>query len=176
MNNKKLNKIAEVVLTETNLTLEELQQPNRSEKRVMARMLFTALARAKGLSYPDIGNYLKKNHTTIIHSLKNLKKYPWVCDAFERYNNNITFNADLAAIRKIKISGRYGYLHAKYHGKCLICGFDEIIEVHHIIPRAKGGTDDEDNLVVLCPNHHALADKGMLEIKDIQKTLGYPQP
>jgi 5-methylcytosine-specific restriction endonuclease McrA len=32
-----------------------------------------------------------------------------------------------------------------------------VLHVHHIIPVLAGGPDAEDNLVLLCPNHHALA-------------------
>lgn len=32
-----------------------------------------------------------------------------------------------------------------------------VLAAHHIIPTATGGTDDRDNLVLLCPNHHAIA-------------------
>ena len=35
-------------------------------------------------------------------------------------------------------------------------------EVDHITPRAEGGTDAIENLVVLCPNCHRRADKGAL--------------
>jgi hypothetical protein len=38
--------------------------------------------------------------------------------------------------------------------KCAICGYDKIVEVHHIIPKCKDGTDDLNNLIVLCSNHH----------------------
>ena len=31
------------------------------------------------------------------------------------------------------------------------------LHVHHIIPWAKGGSDEHDNLVILCPNHHNVA-------------------
>lgn len=37
--------------------------------------------------------------------------------------------------------------------ECKICNFP-ISDVHHIIPKKYGGTDDMDNLVNLCPNHH----------------------
>lgn len=33
-------------------------------------------------------------------------------------------------------------------------------EVHHIKPRSKGGTNDESNLIVLCPTCHRKADSG----------------
>lgn len=30
--------------------------------------------------------------------------------------------------------------------------------VHHVVPVACGGSDEDENLVLLCPNHHAIAD------------------
>lgn len=29
-----------------------------------------------------------------------------------------------------------------------------VLDVHHILPRDEGGTDDEDNLLTLCHRHH----------------------
>ncbi|MDQ1353468.1 MAG: hypothetical protein QG657_3774 [Acidobacteriota bacterium] len=37
--------------------------------------------------------------------------------------------------------------------RCTICT-DKCFEIHHIIEQANGGTDDIDNLIVLCPNCH----------------------
>lgn len=51
---------------------------------------------------------------------------------------------------------------------CVVCGWriekrrSYGLEVHHIKPVRDGGTNDPDNLVVLCPNHHAEADYGIL--------------
>jgi len=47
-------------------------------------------------------------------------------------------------------------------GKCQVCGYNEfidILEVHHIIERCNGGTDDNGNLILLCPNCHRKAHK-----------------
>lgn len=43
-------------------------------------------------------------------------------------------------------------------GKCNRCGYDYIyiLQIHHIIEKAKGGSDDENNLEILCPNCHIL--------------------
>jgi hypothetical protein len=39
---------------------------------------------------------------------------------------------------------------------CIICGFDKIVEFHHIIPNANGGQTSLANIAVLCPNHHKM--------------------
>ena len=59
--------------------------------------------------------------------------------------------------------------------KCAICGWGLSTDIsvkkyrhsggcqfHHIIPIAQGGTNDEENLILLCPNCHALAHAGIL--------------
>ena len=43
--------------------------------------------------------------------------------------------------------------------RCEICGYSEhpeVLEVHHIIERSRGGSNDEKNLQVVCPTCHAL--------------------
>jgi hypothetical protein len=40
---------------------------------------------------------------------------------------------------------------------CAICGWHEATcDVHHIVPKKDGGTDDNINLIVVCPNHHRI--------------------
>jgi 5-methylcytosine-specific restriction endonuclease McrA len=39
--------------------------------------------------------------------------------------------------------------------RCQECNFYKHLEVHHIVPRSKGGTDDPSNLVTLCQRCHA---------------------
>ena len=38
---------------------------------------------------------------------------------------------------------------------CCICGIKENLHHHHIIPRFRGGSDDETNLITLCGTHHS---------------------
>ena len=41
---------------------------------------------------------------------------------------------------------------------CSICGWNEAsCDLHHIIPTFQGGSDTDDNAVILCPNHHRMA-------------------
>lgn len=48
--------------------------------------------------------------------------------------------------------------------RCRICGFDTLVHVHHIVHKAKGGDDEITNLIVLCPNHHAMAHRGLIDL------------
>lgn len=53
--------------------------------------------------------------------------------------------------------------------KCEWC--DEQIDspdVHHIIPRSEGGTNDLKNLIVLCPSCHRRADNGAISQSKLQ--------
>ena len=46
-------------------------------------------------------------------------------------------------------------------GRCEACGWGwsgrPLVQVHHIVPVSVGGGNEDDNLVVLCPNCHAIA-------------------
>jgi hypothetical protein len=56
------------------------------------------------------------------------------------------------------------YIWEKYEGKCAICGWNEInprtgkspLQIDHIDGNALN--NDEENLILLCPNHHALTE------------------
>jgi len=48
---------------------------------------------------------------------------------------------------------------------CSNCGWGEAsCDLHHIVPKSKGGDDTDDNLTVLCPNCHRLAHNNKLTI------------
>ena len=47
---------------------------------------------------------------------------------------------------------------------CAVCGWngygwEEMVEAHHIIPFKKGGQVTEENIIMLCPNHHGMVHK-----------------
>lgn len=56
-------------------------------------------------------------------------------------------------------------------GKCRICGFDVIVHVHHIKPKRNNGNNELDNLITLCPNHHAMADRKLISQKELKRYL-----
>jgi len=51
---------------------------------------------------------------------------------------------------------------------CSNCGWDECVcDVHHIIPKSKGGSNDHSNLTYLCPNCHRLAHSNKLPVENL---------
>lgn len=56
-----------------------------------------------------------------------------------------------------------------YGEKCEICDYTLSVDVHHLIPRSRGGNDNKENLSVLCPNHHREVHIGILTKEDIFK-------
>lgn len=38
---------------------------------------------------------------------------------------------------------------------CVACGVKKNLHHHHLIPRSRGGSDEESNLITLCQRHHA---------------------
>ena len=40
---------------------------------------------------------------------------------------------------------------------CSICGWNEsTCDIHHIIPKSQGGTNEHNNLIIVCPNCHRI--------------------
>lgn len=66
-------------LLENNVKYEDLIKENRKKVYVDGRSKFCVMAREQGYTYTEIGGYLKKDHSTIIHSVNriqnNLKKH-----------------------------------------------------------------------------------------------------
>lgn len=64
------------------------------------------------------------------------------------YKNDITSILDVSKRTITKILQRS-------NKGCSICGWNEsTCDIHHIIPKSKGGNDELDNLIVVCPNCH----------------------
>jgi predicted restriction endonuclease len=53
----------------------------------------------------------------------------------------------------------------KYGNKCELCGYRLNVDTHHILPKNKGGLHEIDNLMVLCPNCHALITRRYLSLE-----------
>lgn len=41
--------------------------------------------------------------------------------------------------------------------RCALCDSQQGLQIHHVVPRSQGGTNDEANLITLCWKCHAVA-------------------
>lgn len=47
-------------------------------------------------------------------------------------------------------------IRKKSHYSCCLCRIPGVLEIHHIVPQAEGGSDTEDNAAPLCPTCHEI--------------------
>ena len=82
-------------------------------------------------------------------------------------------SVETRVVRKIRDTALSRSIKAKCRYLCAICGYTiqlkvggHYAEAHHMKPLGAGhnGPDTEDNLIVLCPTHHAEFDYGVLAI------------
>lgn len=52
--------------------------------------------------------------------------------------------------------------HRHLEERCAVCQWDIHVQTHHILPRKNGGQNGIENLILLCPNHHWMADHQLL--------------
>jgi hypothetical protein len=52
---------------------------------------------------------------------------------------------------------------------CEICGFNRAVELAHVIPARLGAEAKDENLLILCPNHHTLFDRDQLTWFELSK-------
>ena len=70
---------------------------------------------------------------------------------------NHEYNANNSFAWKQALIYHFGY-------KCAVCGYDKIVEAHHILPVNRNGKDTIKNGILLCPNHHAEVHAGLLDL------------
>ncbi len=57
-------------------------------------------------------------------------------------------------------------VYRRAHGRCEVpgCRAARFLEIHHIVPRAKGGTHDPSLLILICSAHHLQVHRGALRV------------
>jgi hypothetical protein len=68
-------------------------------------------------------------------------------------------------------------VYQQANSRCPFCGCDEIplLDIHHIVPRARGGPNEPSNLILSCKNCHARIHNGVIsqeEVRRVKKSLG----
>mgnify|MGYP001048787712 CR=1 FL=1 len=88
-------------------------------------------------------------------------------------------------IRRIRDTSVSKQVKERYQYQCVICGYRILLssgkyyaEAHHLKPLGAGhdGPDSLDNLIVLCPTHHAEFDYGAIAIEPSTKRIMHRDP
>lgn len=59
-------------------------------------------------------------------------------------------------------------IRTKFLDRCALCGWDIAPnDVCHIVARKNGGKNVAENVVMLCPNHHRLFDRGLIPVERV---------
>lgn len=182
-------KVAQWISDTFGVSEEALTARIRHKNVAQARHVFCGVLRKAECSYPAIARFLGRDHTTIMHSVgvcendESIKilvqlGYEHIRAFMEERRSKISGIWPVVELNPINKHGkgfsetnrnRWSEVYSKYDGRCAVCGFSEVVEVHHIVSRAMGGSDMLSNLILVCPNHHSMIDRGLIFIKDIHK-------
>ena len=163
---------AELICKIFSYKLEPLQLGSRRKDIVKNRdRVVWALNKVFGFSTTAIGTFFNRDHSSICASIKRTdgfseKDIALIAGAKKRIlEGNPPSETTNILSKKLFYKNKSHFL---VHGaKCMVCGFDDVVEVHHIIPIKEGGSTNPTNTLVLCPNHHTMLHMGLLHIKDI---------
>ena len=165
-----MEEIYNFVKVNTGIGIGGIQARGREARLVYARVLFSYIAvRKMNYAFSVVAREIQKDHTTIMHQVKLAEKsikIRMIADKFKSKGGG--FKDRLKSnLRGQNYSKLYQEIYNLYGGRCGVCKFSAVLEICHIIPRYIGGPESKENLVVLCPNHHAMFDRGLLKIEDI---------
>lgn len=138
-----------------------------------ARWVSMFVLRKCGFSYPAIGKELNKNHATVINACKQVaihKDLSLVAESFDELVSSYRLDSFRSpdTQRMIKeANGKWNKVFCQYKAECQICQVEDIVEVHHIRPLRNGGSNEPENLLILCSTHHRMLHFGLLKINKI---------
>lgn len=166
-NSKAVQQVAAIIISVYGYTVDDLVRQDRKKGTVEARNAFCFLLRKYlNMSYNDIGSILHRDHSSVANAIRMfqpdelLEKLKLQDDALFSLINSPNYQVEVSN------TGKWTRVYRDRGGVCEIpgCGFDDVLEIHHLVPKKSGGTDDLSNLIILCPNHHAMLHHGLVQI------------
>lgn len=83
----------------------------------------------------------------------------------KRFGANAVFKTGMRTGKNNSLLIEIKQYDPKLDEHCYFCDYDKVLEEHHIIRKKDGGSNDNSNLLMLCPNCHALLHKRMYCLK-----------
>ena len=121
--------------------------------------------------FGNIENFLVEQKISTTDPPKKIKKIKIDAASIKKIPKRIKSDT----VRVIRDTRATKKLKMKYKNKCQVCSYkiaENYSDVHHIWPigeKPVGGDDDFDNMLVLCPNHHAMFDLGLILFDESEK-------
>ena len=141
-------------------------------KEFIALLRYVKRGHAKFCSRGCACSYNNKNRKLIEKNCEVCgKAFKTKCSHAKHCSRSCGNQKGKARTKEARSKGKYRYhISAKIYKqfgdlKCFYCGWDkDKCDIHHIVPRVKGGTDEYSNLTIACPNCHRLIHKDKLKV------------
>lgn len=177
---------------ESHLVVYRTRSDDPRDHHVIPISKLTALFTERSLTHSDVNGTIRWNMTLLDHILRvshnetsvDVSAYFQLPLAVEAHtSNSLQQAADISPPSTARIESTVyrilrdteiaRQLKTRYNYSCQICGHtielpdgSRYSEVHHIQPlgRPHSGPDCIENMLVLCPNHHAMCDYGAIHL------------
>jgi hypothetical protein len=170
---KKERILIKIISSHFGVNVDDVLGKKRKKRLVLARHYSIYFLRKKfHYTYEQIAHIFKTDHSSIMYVCEKIGKTEppkELLGAIKIKVGNVMKYANIVLPPKTKFRHKYQWLFEIIGSKCEVCGFDDVIEVHHIVPIKEGGDESPSNLLILCPNHHSLIHAGLLGINKIQR-------
>ena len=116
---------------------------------------------------------------SIVYSIPRTTLNRYLLNAGYRVYDNHNRTKVSAYNRRIKEFNTKDFKHSEnwkkaliqiYGYRCQVCGYNKVIDAHHILLRSKGGKSTLNNGILLCPNCHAEVHAKLLDIMGLLKS------
>lgn len=163
MNNE--DYVFKIILDSYGIGKEELVGKKKNHEIVVARWAaFWIFKKYAKLSYSKIGKIFNRDHTSVIHGVNSFNASE-IEEKIKQSDREAIANLNAPEfIAPLTQRGKYGRIFSIRGGACEIsgCGFDDVVEVHHLVSPKEGGDSEPSNLIIVCPNHHAMIHAGLI--------------
>ena len=145
-----------------------LRRGRRGRKTRYRQPRFLNRTRAKGWLAPSLMSRVE-NVITWVNRLRKLAPISAISQELVRFDTQIMENPEVSGVeyQQGELAGYEvrEYLLEKFNRQCVYCGaVDTRLEIEHLIPRSKGGSNRVSNLAISC--HRCNQKKGAKDIKD----------
>ena len=145
-----------------------LRRGRRGRKTRYRKPRFLNRTRVKGWLAPSLMSRVE-NVITWVNRLRKLAPIAAISQELVRFDTQIMENPEVSGVeyQQGELAGYEvrEYLLEKFNRQCVYCGaVDTRLEIEHLIPRSKGGSNRVSNLAISC--HKCNQKKGAKDIKD----------